>query len=71
MVPEDKAVSRKLASDAMFKLEHGAADTAKAKDSRPTIARLQAHQEVWKDDYAANRHLRDLMRVSFLISYLS
>ena len=48
----------------MFKLEHGEKDSAKSKKAAPIIDRLQDHRDRWKDDYTANRVLRDHFRVS-------
>jgi len=62
VVPEEKSVSQKLATDAMFKLEHGEKDSAKSKIAAPVIDRLQDHRDRWKDDYSANRLLRDQFR---------
>jgi len=62
VVPEEKSVSQKLATDAMFKLEHGEKDSAKSKQAAPIIDRLQDHRDRWKDDYSANRLLRDQFR---------
>lgn len=44
VVPEDKAVGRKLYDDAMFKLEHGSEDTAKGKGAEPRIKKLTTIQ---------------------------
>nr|CAG4642796.1 EOG090X0DK6 [Evadne anonyx] len=62
VVPEEKSVSQKLATDAMFKLEHGEKDSAKSKAAAPIIDRLHDHRDRWKDDYSANRLLRDHFR---------
>lgn len=66
VVPEEKSVSQKLATDAMFKLEHGEKDSAKSKKAAPIIDCLQDHRDRWKDDYSANRLLRDHFRVAFV-----
>merc|ERR550519_173441 len=62
VVPDDKQVGRKLADDAMFKLEHGSKDTGKAKDAAPRLATITSIQDRTKDDYLANRILRDQFR---------
>jgi coiled-coil domain-containing protein 130 len=62
VVPDDKATINKLATDAMFKLEHGAVDGDKAKDAKPRINKMIQIQDRVKDDYLANRILRDKMR---------
>ncbi|CAL8089534.1 unnamed protein product [Orchesella dallaii] len=63
VVPDDKQVIHKLADDAMFKLQHGVEDQRKMKDVAPTLSKLENLQERWKDDYSANRALRDIFRV--------
>ncbi len=62
VVPDEKETIKKLASDAMFKLEHGEADSSKAKDSKPRLNEIVQIQDRVKDDYVANRLLRDKMR---------
>nr|CAG4650479.1 EOG090X0DK6 [Sida crystallina] len=64
VVPDEKSTTRKLATDAMFKLEHGEQDASKLKKAVPILDRLQDHRERWKDDYVSNRILRDHMRTS-------
>jgi len=70
VVPEEKSTSQKLATDAMFKLEHGEKDVSKSKAAAPIIDRLHDHRERWRDDYAANRLLRDQFRVRNKFIYL-
>lgn len=55
-------MGRKLYDDAMFKLEHGEQDKDKGKSSEQNLKRLSALQNRVKDDYMANRILRDEMR---------
>ena len=62
VVPDDKATINKLALDAMFKLEHGDNDAKKADDSKPRIHKMIQIQDRVKDDWMANRVLRDQMR---------
>ena len=62
VVPDEKATINKLALDAMFKLEHGDNDAKKADDSKPRIHKMIQIQDRVKDDYMANRILRDQMR---------
>nr|CAG4652164.1 EOG090X0DK6 [Triops cancriformis] len=64
VVPDDKAVIRKMGTDAMFKLEHGEKDAAKQKDAAPGLGKLQKLQGRFKDDYEANQALRGLFRKS-------
>ncbi len=61
MVPDDKAVGRKLADDAMYKLEHEKDDKGKSEDARPRIEHISFIQDRVKDDYLANRFLRYLV----------
>ena len=44
VVPDDKAVGRKLYDDAMFKLEHGGKDKDKGKASEQAIKKISAIQ---------------------------
>ena len=46
----------------MFKLEHGEKDADKGKDQKPRISKMIQIQDRVKDDYMANRILRDKMR---------
>ena len=62
VVPDEKATINKLATDAMFKLEHGEKDESKSKDNKPRINKMMQIQDRVKDDYMANRILRDQMR---------
>ncbi|KAK7070062.1 hypothetical protein SK128_012140, partial [Halocaridina rubra] len=56
-------VTRKFATDAMFKLEHGVGDKEKAKDIEAALEALTDFQASrWQDDYSANRALRQAMR---------
>lgn len=58
----DKEDVKKMAVDAMFKLEHGVQDQQKSKKALPTLAQLKEVQSVWDDDYAANQLLRKKFR---------
>lgn len=62
VAPEDKDVSRKLATDAMFKLEHAVEDKTKESKVKPVLAKLEHLQDRWKDDYTANQLLRKSFR---------
>ena len=62
IVPDDKKVGRKLADDAMYKLEHQTTDKDKSADAAPRIGRISQIQDRVKDDYLANRVLRDQFR---------
>ncbi|XP_014677142.1 PREDICTED: coiled-coil domain-containing protein 130 homolog [Priapulus caudatus] len=63
IVPEDKDDQKKFATDAMFKLEHGADDKGKAKRAQPVVTRLLERQDDrWKDDYMVNKLLRKVFR---------
>ena len=55
---------KKLATDAMFKLEYDGKDVAKKADkSGPDLTELEMHQSAWKDDYIINYVLRKNLRV--------
>ncbi|KAH6940655.1 hypothetical protein HPB50_004074 [Hyalomma asiaticum] len=58
VAPDDKEVSKKMATDAMFKLEHDVDDKGKVKVITPSLARLEHLQDRWRDDYTANQLLR-------------
>jgi len=62
VVPEDKDTSKKLATDAMFKLEHVNDDRNKSKAAAPILARLEIVQDRWRDDYTSNKYLRQIFR---------
>lgn len=63
VVPEDKEVTRKMAVDAMYKLEHGVTDKTKAKEVDPVLKDLEEFQASrWHDDYSSNKALRAAMR---------
>ncbi|XP_045136968.1 coiled-coil domain-containing protein 130 homolog [Portunus trituberculatus] len=63
VVPEDKEVTRKMAVDAMYKLEHGVGDKTKAKEVDPVLKELEEFQATrWHDDYSSNQALRARMR---------
>jgi len=62
VVPDDKSVGRKLADDAMYKLEHEKNDKGKINDAAPRIIQISDIQDRVKDDYLANRILRDKFR---------
>ncbi|KAB7503751.1 Coiled-coil domain-containing protein [Armadillidium nasatum] len=65
IVTEDKNVTRKLATDAMFRLEHGVDDKDKAKEVKSIIENLEDLQNSrWKDDYSSNLALRQRFRIS-------
>ncbi|CAL4085776.1 unnamed protein product [Meganyctiphanes norvegica] len=63
VVPEDKAINRKMAVDSMFKLEHGVSDKEKTKEATYNLQNLEQFQDSrWKNDFAANQVLRNSMR---------
>lgn len=57
---------KKLAADAMFKLEHGVEDKKKLQKAAPTLSELVDVQSGWHDDYMQNRMLRAKFRVIIL-----
>ncbi|KAL1456160.1 hypothetical protein WDU94_000908 [Cyamophila willieti] len=63
IVPETKEVSRKLFDDPMYKLEHGTNDQASSKSKASHLnSLLNRGETVWKNDFDANRALRDRFR---------
>jgi len=62
VVPDDKSVGKKLADDAMYKLEHVGKDKNKMADVAPRLVGVYDIQDRTKDDYMANRLLRDKFR---------
>jgi len=59
----DKATQKKLATDAMFKLEHGSDDQKKGKSIVSTLSQLEDRREQYKDDYILNKIARERFRV--------
>lgn len=51
-------------------MQHGVEDNKKLRDVTPTLSKLEDMQERWKDDYMANKALRDIFRVSILLRML-
>merc|ERR1719264_1993181 len=69
VVPEDKRVGRKLADDAMFRLEHESGDKGKAdQEDAPRLGRMVAIADRVKDDYLANSILREKFKMARLLS---
>ncbi|CAB3376290.1 Hypothetical predicted protein [Cloeon dipterum] len=63
VVPETKETSRRMADDAMFRLEHQGKDQGAADAAAPRLRLLMDRaEEKWKDDYGANCALRAEMR---------
>ena len=59
---------KKLATDAMFKLEYEGKDLSKATNkSTPDINELEMQQSAWKDDYIINYVLRKNLRVILIL----
>ena len=56
---------KKLATDAMFKLEYDGKDQSKkVTTTGPDLNELEMQQSAWKDDYIINYVLRKNLRVS-------
>lgn len=53
---------QKLETDAMFRLEHGAADRGTLQKALPTLSHIQEAQSAWRDDFALNSLLRRRFR---------
>ncbi|RUS83082.1 hypothetical protein EGW08_009168 [Elysia chlorotica] len=62
IMPEDKATQKKLATDPMYKLEHGSDDHQKGKDKISSLAELEEGRISMIDDYLLNRMARDKFR---------
>ncbi|NXT23161.1 CC130 protein, partial [Syrrhaptes paradoxus] len=62
LLPTEREAKERLETDAMFRLEHGAADRATLRRAVPTLATLQEAQSAWKDDFALNSRLRQRFR---------
>ncbi|CAF1135458.1 unnamed protein product [Adineta steineri] len=63
IVMESKEEMKKLATDAMFKLEFEGKDVSKkANKSAPDLTELEVQQSAWKDDYIINYVLRKDLR---------
>lgn len=63
IVPDDKAVQKKLFDDPMFKLEHVVTDLKTSDDAKPRLRRLyQRNDTTWSDNYEANSRLRATFR---------
>uniref|UniRef100_A0A8V5H4W0 Probable splicing factor YJU2B n=1 Tax=Melopsittacus undulatus TaxID=13146 RepID=A0A8V5H4W0_MELUD len=64
VLPTEPEARERLASDAMFRLEHGAKDREYRERAAPGLAALQHFQSLWKDDFGINCRLRSHFRVS-------
>lgn len=62
IVPEDKATQKKLATDPMYKLEHGSDDRQRGKETQLTVAQIEDIRDAWNDDYTLNKLARDKFR---------
>ncbi|CAG5122071.1 unnamed protein product [Candidula unifasciata] len=62
VVPEDKATQKKLATDPMYKLEHGTDDQQKGKAKVMSLAQIEESRMSMLDDYILNRIARDKFR---------
>ncbi|XP_052226122.1 coiled-coil domain-containing protein 130 homolog isoform X1 [Dreissena polymorpha] len=59
---EDKGIIKKMATDAMFKLEHGSDDVKKGQRSAATMSSLEQKRDEWRDDYLLNKLARQKFR---------
>lgn len=62
IVPEDRATHKKMATDAMFKLEHGSDDHKKGRAVVMNLSNLEGRRDEWKDDYVLNKIARQKFR---------
>ncbi|XP_033736884.1 coiled-coil domain-containing protein 130 homolog [Pecten maximus] len=63
IVPEDKATQKKLATDAMYKLEHGSDDKDAGKSRVMNLGQIEGQRDQWKDDYMINKLAREKFRM--------
>lgn len=59
---KDEEEAKKLAEDPFYRLEHQTEDVRKAKESAPSLLRLQEIKDDVQDDYALNSALRGSFR---------
>lgn len=62
IVPEDKTTQKKLATDPMYKLEHGSDDKQRGQVTQMSVAQIEDKREVWVDDYMLNKMARNKFR---------
>lgn len=62
IVPEDKATQKKLATDPMFKLEHGSDDKQRGKSAIMSLSQITEKRDSWQDDYILNKMARNKFR---------
>uniref|UniRef100_A0A8U8C367 Probable splicing factor YJU2B n=1 Tax=Geospiza parvula TaxID=87175 RepID=A0A8U8C367_GEOPR len=62
VLPSSPEQRQRLATDAMFRLEHGVSDRGALERAAPTLTRLQEAQSAWKDDFGLNSRLRRRFR---------
>lgn len=63
----DKATQKKLATDSMYKLEHGSDDKQRGKSVIKTIGQIADERNQYKDDYIINKIAREKFRVLWLL----
>ena len=56
-----------MATDPMYKLEHGSDDKQKGTDQKANLAQLEQSRVSMVDDYILNRMARDKFRVRVLV----
>ncbi|XP_074642683.1 coiled-coil domain-containing protein 130 homolog [Tubulanus polymorphus] len=62
IVTDDRSKIKKLATDPMYKLEHGSEDKTKIKNAVPALAQISDIKSVYKDDYMLNKLARQKFR---------
>ncbi|KAJ8306449.1 hypothetical protein KUTeg_016994, partial [Tegillarca granosa] len=62
VVPEDKATQKKMATDAMYKLEHGSDDIQQGNSRKQNLGHLEDRLSQFKDDYLLNKLARGKFR---------
>ncbi|XP_078657305.1 putative splicing factor YJU2B isoform X2 [Branchiostoma floridae x Branchiostoma belcheri] len=62
VVCEDHEDKKKMASDPMFRLEHGVKDQDKRKAAVPRLAEIEQWKSQWQDDFSLNQRARRKFR---------
>nr|KAG5710256.1 hypothetical protein BaRGS_008972 [Batillaria attramentaria] len=57
-----KATQKKLATDPMYKLEHGSDDQQRGKSAVMSLSQIAGMRDSWQDDYILNKMARNKFR---------
>ena len=58
-----------MATDPMYKLEHGSDDKDRGKVNQMSVAQIEDMRESWLDDYMLNKMARNKFRVSCVFHF--